>query len=380
MCEPSQRRGRLSNRRRPGSPRGGQQHERGRDRAPASLRPRPRARGRARAGRPLGVGRRELPLARRWQPVSRRPADLAQRPHRPRRPPCRCGHQHDARRHPRPRGHRPRRGSSPTRTGTSRSASCAGLSARPGVGVQARLGVEDSLPFADVLAIDSAAPGLRLESAQAIFDRVRAVKDEAEIELLRASGRAVDAGYAAAREATRAGGTVAETGAAIYRAMVDAGATLPALHGSFNSYRTDILQPGDIIDVDLGAQVDGYAVDTARNLFVGQPSDELVRGPRAARAGLRLGGGARAAGRPGRGDPLRLRRGHRRRRPPPVLEGRPRRRAHRDPRGPAACSPATGPRSRRAWCSPSTRASSCAATSRCTSRRRCWSPRTAASA
>jgi Xaa-Pro aminopeptidase len=146
-----------------------------------------------------------------------------------------------------------------------------------GIDVQARLGVEDSLPFADVLAIDSAAPGLRLESAQAIFDRVRAVKDETEIELLRASGRAVDAGYAAARDATRAGGTVAETGAAIYRAMVDAGATLPALHGSFNAYRADILQPGDIIDVDLGAQVDGYAVDTARNLFVGQPSDELVR-------------------------------------------------------------------------------------------------------
>jgi Xaa-Pro aminopeptidase len=146
-----------------------------------------------------------------------------------------------------------------------------------GLGVQARVGVEDSLPFADVLAIDAAAPGIRLESASAIFDRVRAVKDAEEIELLRASGRAVDAGYAAARDASYVGGSLAETGAAIYRAMIEAGSTLPALHGSFRSYRNDILQPGDIIDVDLGAEVDGYAVDTARNLFIGQPSDELAQ-------------------------------------------------------------------------------------------------------
>jgi Xaa-Pro aminopeptidase len=109
-----------------------------------------------------------------------------------------------------------------------------------------------------------------------ILDRVRAVKDADEIELLRASGRAVDAGYAAARDATCAGGSWAESGAAIYQAMVEAGSSQPHVSGSFRSYRADVLQPGDMLDVDIGAEVGGYSVDTARNLFIGQPSDELA--------------------------------------------------------------------------------------------------------
>ncbi len=58
----------------------------------------------------------------------------------------------------------------------------------------------------------AALPGLRLERAQGIFDRLRAVKDEDEIANLRRAAHAHDAGYRAAHEILRPGLTVAEAG------------------------------------------------------------------------------------------------------------------------------------------------------------------------
>jgi Xaa-Pro dipeptidase len=149
--------------------------------------------------------------------------------------------------------------------------------AAAGLGPQSRIGVEDAIVFADVEAIRGAEPDVRLGSAQAVFDRLRSVKDAGELELLRASGRAVDAAYAAARDSARAGGTMAEPGVAMYRAMLAAGASQPHVSGSFKRYGSAILRAGDVLDVDIGAEVGGYSVDTARNLFVGEPDAKLVR-------------------------------------------------------------------------------------------------------
>jgi Xaa-Pro aminopeptidase len=146
-----------------------------------------------------------------------------------------------------------------------------------GIAPGSRVGVEEDIPFADTRAIHEVAPHVELLGAQSIFDSLRAVKDDVEIELLRRSGAAVDAAYAAARDTTRAGSTMADAGVAMYRAMIEAGSTQPHVSGSFRSYRDITLQSGDVLDIDIGADVSGYSVDTARNIFIGEPGEELSR-------------------------------------------------------------------------------------------------------
>jgi Xaa-Pro dipeptidase len=111
-----------------------------------------------------------------------------------------------------------------------------------------------------------------------VFDELRSVKDPDEIELLRRAARIHDIGYAAARMAVREGGTVGRAGLEIMTAMVDAGAESMQISGSFLTLSDRRFKAGDVIDVDLWpGSFGGYRADSARNVFVGEPSDEAVR-------------------------------------------------------------------------------------------------------
>jgi Xaa-Pro dipeptidase len=140
------------------------------------------------------------------------------------------------------------------------------------------LGVEDSLWFGDVELIRTAVPGLALKRTQSVFDELRSVKDSEEIALLRRAAQIHDIGYAAAREAIRAGTSVGRAGLEIMTAMVDAGAESMQISGLFKTLSDRRLKKGDIVDVDLWpGSFGGYRADSARNVFVGEPSDEAVR-------------------------------------------------------------------------------------------------------
>jgi Xaa-Pro aminopeptidase len=141
----------------------------------------------------------------------------------------------------------------------------------------ARVGVEDSLWFADYSAIVRAAPDLEVVSAQHALDVLRAVKDPFELSCLRQSGRAVDAGFAAASRSAHEGATLPDVGVAITTALLAEGASDPRLGGSFKSYGHKPLEHGAVIDVDIGGGFAGYSVDTARNIFVGAPNADVVR-------------------------------------------------------------------------------------------------------
>jgi Xaa-Pro aminopeptidase len=140
------------------------------------------------------------------------------------------------------------------------------------------IGVEDGLWFGDVELIRAAVPGVGLTRTQSVFDELRSVKDPDEIELLRRAARIHDIGYAAARMAVREGGTVGRAGLEIMTAMVDAGAESMQISGSFLTLSDRRFKAGDVIDVDLWpGSFGGYRADSARNVFVGEPSDEAVR-------------------------------------------------------------------------------------------------------
>src|SRR4029453_5650393 len=78
-----------------------------------------------------------------------------------------------------------------------------------GAGVDgAELGVEDALWLGDADLVRATLPTVRLRRATPVFDRLRAVKDEFELEQLRVAASAHDAGYARAKDVIRPGVTV----------------------------------------------------------------------------------------------------------------------------------------------------------------------------
>ena len=140
------------------------------------------------------------------------------------------------------------------------------------------VGAEDSLWFGDVDLIRSTAPTLGLQRAGRVFDRLRAVKDGWEIEQLRLASLAHDAGYLRAVEVVRPGVTVARAGSLIVEAMVEAGSEELSISGAFHHLTDRPFAAGEIVDVDLfpGSR-GGYRADTARNIFLGEPSPEAER-------------------------------------------------------------------------------------------------------
>lgn len=140
------------------------------------------------------------------------------------------------------------------------------------------VGVEDSLWFGDADLLGSAVPSVRLRRASGVFDSLRAVKDADELEHLRLAAVAHDAGYRCAVTAIRAGVTVAEAGYEIVRAMVDAGSEELSIAGSFHALTPRRFAAGEIVDVDLWpGSHGGYRADTARNVFIGEPTAEAQR-------------------------------------------------------------------------------------------------------
>jgi len=142
----------------------------------------------------------------------------------------------------------------------------------------ATVGVEDSMWFGDADLLSSAVPSVVPRRASAVFDRLRAVKDAEEIAHLRLAAAAHDAGYRRAAEVLRPGVTVAEAGGEIVRAMVLAGSESLEIVGSFHHLTERRFEAGEIVDVDLfPGSHGGYRADTARNVFLGEPSAEARR-------------------------------------------------------------------------------------------------------
>ncbi|MBB4661338.1 M24 family metallopeptidase [Conexibacter arvalis] len=141
-----------------------------------------------------------------------------------------------------------------------------------------QLGADDALWLGDADLLAQVAPEVRLRRSSAVFDRLRAVKDAAEVEHLRKACAAHDAGYRRAFEVIRPGVTVAEAGAEVVRAMLAAGSGELALSGVFHHLSDRPFAAGEVVDLDLfPGSHGGYHADTARNLFLGEPSAEARR-------------------------------------------------------------------------------------------------------
>src|SRR5579872_7271751 len=143
---------------------------------------------------------------------------------------------------------------------------------------RATVGVEDGMWFGDVELIRSAMPEVTLKRGQPLFDELRSVKDADEIALIRRAARIHDAGYQVARTAIRVGTTVGRAGLEIIAAMVEAGDETMEIAGLFKALSDRKFVKGDIVDVDLWpGSFEGYRADSARNVFVGEPTKEAAK-------------------------------------------------------------------------------------------------------
>ena len=143
------------------------------------------------------------------------------------------------------------------------------------------------------------------------------IKTAGEIQAMRAAGRVVAQILATVRAQARAGTRLAELDQAARSVLADAGATSPflgyrpafapvpfpaaictsvndaALHGIPDGYR---LADGDLLSVDCGAVLDGWAADAAISFTIGRARPADVRLIATTEAALRAGIAAAAPG------------------------------------------------------------------------------------
>ena len=148
-----------------------------------------------------------------------------------------------------------------------------------------RVAVEaDVLVVGDLRTLEEELGRSLLETA-GIVRRVRAVKSEEEIGVLREAARLTDRAFDAALEAARPG--VPETDVAhrieaflrehgagpSFDIVVASGARSAMPHGRASNKP---LREGDLITLDLGAQLHGYHADMTRTVALGEPTEEAA--------------------------------------------------------------------------------------------------------
>ncbi|HEX6346980.1 Xaa-Pro peptidase family protein [Umezawaea sp.] len=158
------------------------------------------------------------------------------------------------------------------------------LAARAAKDGHGRVGFEGQHVTVDGLAaLEQVVEGL--VGASGLVERLRLVKDDAEVEALRMACAAADRALADLVEhgGLRAGRTEKEVARELEGRMLDHGAAGPSFdsivaagpHSAIPHHEpTDaVLKAGDLVKLDFGALVDGYHSDMTRTLVLGKAAD-----------------------------------------------------------------------------------------------------------
>jgi len=122
-------------------------------------------------------------------------------------------------------------------------------------------------------------PGTTIEDRSMLLAAMRAIKSPAELNLMRRAAEATAAGYKAAMGAIRPGATETTVQRAMELAFIEGGAEGTAygsiVGGGINATvlhyerNSQVLNEGELLLIDAGAQVGGYACDVTRTYPVG---------------------------------------------------------------------------------------------------------------
>ncbi len=147
-----------------------------------------------------------------------------------------------------------------------------------------RVGIEEAMPFAFADGIAQTAPAVRLVSATPVTAGCRMVKDAHELALMRRAAEITVRAHRAVFESLKEGVSVAQvsgwSAAALRRLGVRGGALVlfgPDAAFPHGTEKPRALQAGDVVLVDGGGRLHGYASDITRTAVFGAPPTERQR-------------------------------------------------------------------------------------------------------
>jgi Xaa-Pro aminopeptidase len=153
------------------------------------------------------------------------------------------------------------------------------------VGPARVLAVGDQTWSRFTLALQAAIAGATWRPAQAVVGPLRAVKDAAEVEALRAAAHAVDAVAAEMRDRPFGGRAEIDVSRELIDRMLAHGHDRPnfAIVGSgpngaspHHDAGARVIGDGDVVVCDFGGTMTGYCSDITRMFVVGEPSAEVA--------------------------------------------------------------------------------------------------------
>ncbi len=163
----------------------------------------------------------------------------------------------------------------------------------------------DRLWASHVLALQAAAPGVRLVPASAVMVRLRGIKDADELDALRRAGAAADHTFEAIVTTPFAGRRERDIAADLADLLVEHGhqsaaftivASGPNSASPHHEPGERVMVEGDLVVLDFGGMLDDYHSDTTRTVAVGQPSarardvhEVVLRAQQAGSAAVRPG-------------------------------------------------------------------------------------------
>jgi len=144
-----------------------------------------------------------------------------------------------------------------------------------------KVGIEPGFLPSDAYAVLAAGVGVdRLADATGMLEQMRAIKTEAELDLLRQASELITDAMTATIQAAGAGWTKHRITEELRRQEVNRGLhfdyCLLTLGASHNRAGSDqVWQPGEILSIDSGGNLAGYIGDLCRMGVLGEPDAEL---------------------------------------------------------------------------------------------------------
>lgn len=144
------------------------------------------------------------------------------------------------------------------------------------------VGIEEKTPFVFSDGIGSHLPAMQIASATPVSAGCRMVKSEHEISLMRLAAKVSITAYAAAYHALQPGMTGPEFESLVQSAHAQLGfkGSADAQVGKYSAAPHGSIQPqkiteGQIVLMDGGCTVEGYASDISRTFVLGKPTDKM---------------------------------------------------------------------------------------------------------